>query len=114
MHTHIHTHLKRVLDSFLFILTTYRISNFPRASFEGVLLHRTLHVVNKYYEWMDIKCNVSKSYSGYPVGGNTILMTSLMREDFMTRSLYVVKAKEGDALTCVWSKQNNTIICGNS
>ena len=39
------------------------------------------------------------AYSGNPEGDNTMLMMSLMREVFMTRSLGVVWDKEGEAFT---------------
>ena len=39
------------------------------------------------------------AYSGNPEGDSTMLMMSLMREVFMTRSLGVVCDKEGEAFT---------------
>ncbi len=39
------------------------------------------------------------TYSGNPEGESTILMTSLTREAFMTRSLGVVYVSEGEAFT---------------
>ena len=41
------------------------------------------------------------TYSGKPDGDMTMLMTSWIREAFMMRSLVVVKAMDGDALTCI-------------
>ena len=43
------------------------------------------------------------TYSGNPEGESTILMTSLTREAFMTRSLGVVYVSEGEAFT--WQMQ---------
>ena len=43
---------------------------------------------------------IQSSYSGNPDGDMTMLMMSLIRLCFMTRSLGVVKAMEGDAFTC--------------
>ena len=60
--------------------SSYSVSNFPSASLGGDLFHFT---------------------SGNPEGDNTMLMMSLMREVFMTRSLGVVWDKEGEAFTSI-------------
>lgn len=44
------------------------------------------------------------AYSGTPEGGRAMLMTSLIRVAFSTRSLGVVDVSDGDALTCSYTQ----------
>ncbi len=43
--------------------------------------------------------SINNAHSGRPVGGKMILIMSLIRHDFMMRSLAVVYAREGEAFT---------------
>ena len=51
------------------------------------------------------------AHFGIPFGGNIIFSVSLMRECFMIRSLIVVYATDGDALTfmCVYTRDYDCI-----